>query len=422
MKLSNLFEELLNEKLGVPENIYESAQMLYKMIVEKMSSNPSQYFNNGTFTLIFDGNFRINDFNFKRYEISIEGKINVLGMDYDMPKLSQVNKVDFSEKNLKIEIDSEFTDKIVIIIHISIPAKDVFFKKDIGVEIGKYFIKNSTNFISILSHELKHAYDNHVIPANDYIGAVSYTVNEMIDGPQPIQKFAKAVYFTSKTESLARAPELYAALKGDNIEKRNFKKFIEEHNIFKALKTLQNYTYDVLVNDLKENAQDIKDHVFPNDPNINTPEKIVNEYLKYFYNELTDAKKTIMTGIMTTDPTKISDDESIPIEKRALFTGKKKEKYDIVMKKISIYDNNPLQYFKDTFKYIHKSCNNTMRKLSKLYDVAQPDPKTQSDILHQKITDRGENLKEYKLNFPEFDVNDIEKYKIFKYSQKSKRS
>ena len=184
---------------------------------------------------------------------------------------------------------------------------------------------------------------------------------------------------------------------------------------------IKNYTYDKLVEDIKEDINDNESSNYINDflayqedsdiEDINNKsiDYKIEKLLKYTYLEFVNDK-----GTMVEDIVKFIDDiddeynqknPTVPTNMEELLrilTGDKsinkpnRLRYEVasnIMRKIVKYEKNPSDFFIKSIKGFKSSADKTIKKISKLYDMAKDDRNNYKSIkdwdLHQAINNRG---------------------------------
>jgi hypothetical protein len=361
MKNTKSIKQVLSEALGVPENIVELSSALYDVLVDSIPDT-------GTFDTLqnevfeFEGDFNIADYKFKgvKFIFNLEENPDVEVYGMSTHNLSRVTK--------KFKIKTKVNHKVLeIMIMIAVP-KDMT-----GRDIKKYFTDNKVEIVGSISHELKHYYDNFVKPKSSLVSRSKYMAltGNKFSNIHPLNEFIHHMYFIHNIENLVRPSEFAAALHAGEVTKKGFLEFLQNHAVYKKLKDIQNFTYEGLRESLDEYLPRIKFLFDKNGIDYNglTDDEIIDRLLELFVNNLQVWEAEAVEDKLITHP--LQKLIGLPEESQKFF-----EKY---LNSVKDYDGDFQRFFKDEEKKLHYVATNMIKKIAKLYDMAQ-DVKTESII------------------------------------------
>jgi hypothetical protein len=344
----------LNEALGVPENIIESAINLYDYIfayVSTLRDIESQ----DEYQIQIIGNFRISDMNLRKINLKIELHKNNIE-NFILIGMGQASEnVINSLFQMEAKIKKDETD-----LSIDLASPEEFEDK----QLVDFLSKNKKYLISILAHELKHAYDMFKKNTYNLLKKVEYGVYSEANfaGLKPLTEFLFNSYYIHNIENLVRPTELAAQIKLEQITPEQFKDFFLGNKIFQTLKKIKDFSYEQLKNDLMDYEPKIDDLLKRIGENYGTLEEKVDRVLELFYINLTNWKnEKIINYIypMGTDN---------PLFQ--FFQTPEKENYlNYFFKKTGKYEDDYVSFFKDEEKFQKYTAFNLIKKLGRLYEL-----------------------------------------------------
>jgi len=186
---------------------------------------------------IINGDFIIGDFKFvkMRVKISVDNtnptkNLELISAGYSgNPMLIdnfKLKQVDYSIENnyINFNINSTVEHNITF------------------VNISKFFKQNEEQIITILSHEIKHVYDNFKKPVSGVLKNSTYKSYDANINIQPLNNLIYSMYFTSDFEKTVVNTEFYSILNKRNIKKSEFAEFLNNSQTYKRLKVMRNFT------------------------------------------------------------------------------------------------------------------------------------------------------------------------------------
>ena len=241
----------INESLGVPDNIFETAQKVYDGIINNLNSNKNELVDQNEFSFTIEDNFRISGFTFNNLMIKFEIKPDYMTKKFDILNAAYTNgEPNVEPENLEIiDIGYSMTNS-----HILINMKVQMWRTLYRKTILKYFKDNKNNIITKLAHELKHAYDKYEHPnikigkSADYFAKLKNYTNI-----PPLNEFIHAMYYTHDFETAVRCSEVYTLLKQNKIKRSNFKYFMDNNATVQYFKKLKVLDFDNVIEDIRKN-------------------------------------------------------------------------------------------------------------------------------------------------------------------------
>lgn len=348
-------KNILKEALGVPDNLYETAELVYEMILPRIKSlKKSDLDEDNQYDIEFEGDFRIADFNFRDIEITFtiieEEKLEkpeIISMSVE----SQSKTTDdFRLKNIRNE-----TAKLSI--RIVLPEN--FDYKN----LTNFLIEDKKFVIESLVHELKHHYDaNKLIYDNIYQRSTYSGVSGKRFGIWPVDRFLHDIYYTTITESLVRPSEVAAAIRNNDISQKDFIKFLQDNDTYKNLRRISNFTYEGLREEIYEKMDRVNmllEHL-NYDINKMSDEEKINEVLRLVMVNVANWTVDSFRGLMTTSF----------IEKLFGFGDEKEKVFQRFANRNNRFKTPEefFRYYEKLFKFVGE---NMIRKIAKLFAITK---------------------------------------------------
>lgn len=351
-KLRLLWDKLLNEVVGVPDNILETGEEIYEdILIEIDLLNKVK----DIYKLNIQGNYRISDVTFTDLNVDL---VVVTDDNLSEPTLISMGFGLASEmKQDDFRLKHSFGDDVHMQIQIGFDEK--WDLKD----LRKFFVDNKVEILSSLSHELKHSYDfrkqGHTSSANQ---AKYKTYSEVKVGIPTVDKFIFGLYFIHSIENLVRPVELASQLKSHNITRKEFYDFFTKSKLFEFLKSLQTETYDNFREELKQFVPQIRDH-FEQEGDIDdvenkTDDEIIDIVLDKTYKVLGNTSMSQMFEMLLNSPLEIITG----------FVGPKDKFFRKFIREITKYEDGPT-FFKSQFEFFRIISTKMIKKLAKLFSI-----------------------------------------------------
>ena len=364
--MRDLIKKILREEVGVPRGIVDSAQRLYNDIISRLKRKAIT--GNSNFILTFknvNGKYSFSDFQdfesikvefeFKEYsETDMHKGILILGMGHNGQ-----SRLDDGFELINLD-----TDNINLSIDLAIP-------ETINEIDNKIIIKtledNKQMIVSSLSHELKHAYDGFKKPSEGLKQRSQYNVYSGTRfGIEEIDEFVYFLYFITVIENLVRPSEIYSLMQQGEISQKDFLNFISSNRTYSTLKKINEFSVDKLIESLKQKPEEV-DNLLSNVEDYEMPDSIdekINDLLKVIYLEL--QKKTLQRAHSMLTNNFFEALFGLSDEKMKFLNSFESE--------ILKFKNNPLKYFEFQEKKFKFVSEKMMKRLSKLYSLAKPNP------------------------------------------------
>lgn len=354
-------KELLQEALGVPSGIVDSAKKIFTNLssqvnnVDKDSRDSEYNFEIKEDITISDVTFDGVDFTIECEEDDDYGYIIIAGFQVETrSKKSHVSPIIHYEKPTTLNI------KMFLLVPSDFTFNDII----------ELFKTQKTEIIKSLTHELKHSFDHVKKPFEKTSNSAEYSVYSNINlGLEPINRLLHYMYYVTLTESLVRPSELASIIDVENISQRDFLEFLTSNYTYRRLKEINSFSVDKLKEELMGYIPEITqilEHL--NEPtNVSDKEKI-DIFLNVFLMTLKNAKARELAGMLASNFMEIATGR---------FHPNKQKYFEQFIKKLEKFKNGQqfLEYQEKYFKFV---TTKVMKKLSKLYAMAKKDNTNES--------------------------------------------
>lgn len=367
MELNKIIKKVLREAVGVPEGIVETAELVYRQVMDQIKSMDSLDEDDEiNLNLRLNGDYRISDYKFNKIDLTLEiirtdqvqtGQI--VGMAFEFASRLDNETIKMTHRPSK--------NKIKLKITIGIPPDG-----DLNTVIEE--LENEKRMsISSLSHELMHAYDKVKNPVTRPEHRSDYDAYKSLRfGIEPIDDFLHNLYFIHSIENVVRPAEVAADLKTGEINKEEFLEFLKNNRVYKKLKEISNFSYENFKKELLNHVDVIRERLvdsgFDNIPEDN--DELIDMILKLLKINITNKKASSLKSDLTSDF----------FESIMGFSGKKEQVFQNYLKKISKYENHD-DFFKNEEKMFKGISNNLMKKIHKLYSLIGKGIETNESII-----------------------------------------
>lgn len=365
--------KIINEKLGVPTGIIKSSEILFDDIIKSLGKHGDFTLNKSkVIPLSFETSLNINEVLIKNVEIKLNIKYvltkdKLVGGAGFMPKFSHDTRREFVSTSM-VDINN-----IELRLDIYIPKNEELNK----TELIDFLNENSDKIIASLSHELKHSYDFYkkrktpIKSTIDYRGTINYNGFNL----KPIKKFFFLVYLSTTIELLVKPTEVASRMSLNVVNKKQFLEFLLSDKTFEEFVELRDYTLEMLCEDLLKHYDEIMNALKSSNVEIpNEKSEVIKIFLNYVYYGITNEKTNLLQILVSSNNTSFEDMMGIDSDS---YRGKMiKSLYNDFYK----YRNNPQQYFANEILHFNKVGSKMVKKISKLYDMAQDSNET-SDII-----------------------------------------
>ena len=386
---------IINEALGVPDNILNAAEELFNIVAQNIKSI----------------NYKSDDYNFEgdvdielgynkkividHYELLVDVK-NYDGYEGDVDiasmGMSQTFKFDKDIMMKKIKPSTNASLTITYVVPEEWEPNQLY----------DALMNNKNEHLASIAHEIKHKYDKQS-KRIDLIGRdVKYTANQRISTfaiPVIDQKFFRYLYYISIAENLVRPTEVASKLKSENITKSQFRGFLENNRVYKELMEVKNFTYEKLIEGMYERMDRVDallDHINEDTSQMTDQEKI-KRVLELVYINLANIKletfdemvsskedglKQFFKQLMGGVPSFMSDDNEKNMEQL-------RQKF---ISSVIKYEKDPLKFFQVECEKFNYVATKMLKKIGKLYAMAKDDEPVNESIinweLHQKLMEK----------------------------------
>jgi len=346
----------LHEAVGVPLGIENSAKNLFNDLIKKFDEG--DYRDNYIFKNT-DGRYSFSDFDFG----SINFNIEIVPYQGDIIQFGGFGFGEKSEVGDTGRLEVDFSDELHLQATIVVPEDLESFGAD---DITELFKSQRPRIISVLAHELKHAYDSFKKPHKTVIDTSKYqTYSSFRTNLEPIDSLIFDLYYINTVESLVRPSEIYTLMREKKISKKDFLDFLQSTDTYKNLLKIRNFSYKKFREELKQYKDDIERIVSGFDNVDELPdnfEETLDIFLGAVYKTIGQSVVSYAQRIVTTGLGFLSILTGIP-ENRIKI-------YDKVVKDISKYEENPIKYYEFLEKMFKFEGMKAIKRLSKLYSLA----------------------------------------------------
>lgn len=402
--------KLISEALGVPDTILDVAEQVFDSVAQDIKSirtKKDEY--------IFRGNVGVQLGDKKKIDIDdYELTVSVVYPDdYDeepqIISMGMVQQFNFDRNIMMKRIQRSSTAEIEIDYAVSDNWEPI--------DLYNTLMKSKTKHLASIAHELKHKYDKQSKEI-DLIGREALYHSTMKMGRSGIPAidsvFMRALYFVSMTENLVRPVEIASIIKSKNITKSQFKDFLMKTDVYRELQNIKNYTFDDFINDMKEQMDRVDallEHVNVDGLEDMSEDDKIKKVLEVIYGTLTNTRLDIFQ-----DMTSNKQDELMNMFKD-LF-GQDLRKNDPEQKGLeqvrnkfynyaAKYKDNPVKFFEDEFENFNYTANKVLKRLSKIYALAQDDEQPVSESilnweLYQKVKEQKEGKQKFSTKIKSF--------------------
>jgi hypothetical protein len=394
---------LICEKLGVPDSILESAEMFYNIFLNHLKSIKTK---KQTYRFSGDVDITLG----KRKPIKIDSYV----IDIEIHQISDFNEppaIASMGMSQSFKFDTDILMKIIDEDSVAeFNAKFVVPKKWDPSDLYDMFINDRDEFISVMAHELKHKYDKQSKRVGLLGDDAEYSAiqsSPRFGIPVIDNKFFHYLYYTNVAENLARSPEVASQIRTRRIGKDQFKKFLKENKTFRMLVDIKNFTFEDLINGIKDKMGQVNElvRVTGNNPNNMSDDEKIDLVLKLVYINIANTKVDVFnyyimppqqgfSGLIAFFTGQAPSQDQIKIEKI------RKKFFDYVSK----YNKNHVDYFKFEIDKFNKVAEKMFKKLAKLYDMTNENV-NESIInwdLHTKLLERSQSINDIEIELRKY--------------------
>ena len=388
--------KILNEVVGVPENILDAAEKLYNEVekhVKSIDTKEEEY--------EFDGSLDV--------EMGTKKKIQIT--DYELTvKIEEVENYKGKPDIISMGVAQAFMFDRRILMKVSEKTAklNLFITFVVGEnwepnELFEVMENDKLNQTASLAHELKHKYDKQAKPFALIGKDAEYQAVQRVGTfgiPAIDRKFFRYAYFISGIENLVRPTEIASQMKSKNLKKSEFEEFTKTERVFQELNQIKNYTFEKFIEDIKSNMERVDallDYVGKDYSDMMTDDEKIKVVLNLIYINVTNHRAEIFMNMTSDSMDDLIRMSSVfgQLPSQLIKKAKELEKTDEVRKKflsyVTKYESNPVEFFKSELENFNYVANKMLKKLSKLYSIAKDDDVNESIQnwdLHQKIMEK----------------------------------
>lgn len=343
----------IKEAVGVPENIHETSEKIFKKIANWVKNLKKEDLEPGVGAQKdFRGEFRVADFPFStvRVKLGVEPHKKI-----KVPELMSMSVQTQSKKTEDFKLQTIKSKTVNILILIMVPQD---WNYD---ELSNFFQQNKNEFLENFSHELKHAYDHHKKEFDKmedraiYQGTVGVGV-----GIEAIDRFIHDIYFTSANESLVRPSEVLSALKANKISQKNFLEFLKNHTTYQNFKRIQNFNFEDFTKEILSKPKQVDRFLkkIGQDPTNMRDKTKLRKVLEATYNYIVNTTISNYRDMLK---------QSI-LDELIGFQGEQQVLFTNFIKKMTRFKKPEdfYKYYEKEFKYV---ADEMIRKIAKVYSL-----------------------------------------------------
>jgi predicted CopG family antitoxin len=394
---------LITEALGVPDVILDAAEQVFDSVAQDIKSIRTK---KDKYKFTGDVNIQLGDkkkINIDDYELVVsveqpdrydeEPEIVSMGM-------SQSFHFDRSIMMKRIQKSSTAEIEIDYVVPENWKPSDLY----------DTLMRDKRKHLASVAHELKHKYDKQAKEI-DLIGreALYHTTMKMGRSGIPAidSGFMRALYFVSMAENLVRPVEIASLMKSKNITKSQFKDFLMKTDVYRELQNIKNYTFEDFINELKDQMDRIDILLeyggVDGFEDMSEDEKI-KKVLFMVYATLTNTRLDIFQEMTANKKDDLMDMFKDLFGQDLRKNDPQQKKLDQVRNKFynyaAKYKDNPVKFFEDEFENFNYTANKVLKRLSKIYALAQDDEQPVSEsILNWELYQKVREQKNGKMKF-----------------------
>lgn len=381
-ELNSIIHNILTERIGVPDNILESSEIIYDELVSLINNHHSVIEGDDIISTTIHPRILIGDLTIHTIELSAKFKEHGELKEDIVYYLAQVGSTSkASNFNIKQGDDGS---KIRINFYFAI-------KNDMDPsDVTQFLVNKKTTFVPILSHELHHAYFNKKTPHIKGRRKTEYDAMQEMDvrGVKPINMFFYLLYYTHFIENAVRPSEMLSSIKQNNITKSQFKKFLLDSNMFKTLKMARDYSYDGLKKLLSNHIKQIDTFFLDEIKDVSllqlSDANKIEQFLKFihigFLNQRINNYKEFLTKAIK-NPLVIENPLVILSDDWEELSERLNDEFKSYKKELSRYRDYD-EFYKDAIKNLNYVGDKMIRRIAKLYDMVDDDNDLSEGSIH----------------------------------------
>jgi hypothetical protein len=231
-------------------------------------------------------------------------------------------------------------------------------------ELLEYYQQNKNRFISIIAHELKHAYDSFKKNKTNLPMRVDYQIssNSGFGGVRPLNRFLFLSYYIHHIENLVRPTQLATEIHLGKITPKQFYDFFVGNEIFKILKEAKEFSLENLKESLKKYMIQIYEILNMVGMDVDTEEDAIDSILELFYINLVNWKQEQMVNFI------YPRGRNNPMFQH--MVNDDKDNYIINYEnKIEKYKDDYERFYIDEARFMKNTATRMIKKLGRLYEL-----------------------------------------------------
>jgi hypothetical protein len=353
--------QALEEAIGVPENIVEEAERVYDEFLELLESADGSKIVYENFASNFQlklGKETYKDLTTKVYFESVPNLSKPVLKKFVAPLMTAL-----SIEKLKLRNLTDYKN-LTIELFICVSSAEQ------QIEAKEVFKSQKEKMLSVIAHELHHSYSfskqKSIVPKQ----MIDYKIVSQIEIPVGvIQQFFDNLYFVSAFEGLVGPSEMASKIVQRRIKKNDFVKFLDQDEIYKRLRRIENMEPVKFVEELKRSLQEIEAFLkkegvtedLQRDEKINKAlviifERVVVKHREHLEDYVKNALQSILVNFKTEQEIK-KDLESL-------------REYCLKMNRdFRKFEGRELQYFLKKISEMKEIAGVLRKRLAKLYDL-----------------------------------------------------
>ena len=344
----------INEALGVPVNIIPSAIKLYDDVYRFLSSLKDIQSDN-SYETVLTGDYTISDM--KLRTINLEVMLHkVQGKGFSFLSFGQGLHILVNDK-FQMEVFVE-EDETIIQIEFIVPEQ---FEDN---ELLEYYQQNKNRFISIIAHELKHAYDSFKKNKTNLPKRVDYQIsaNRGFGAVKPLNRFLFLSYYIHHIENLVRPTQLATEIHLGKITPKEFYNFFVENEIFKTLKEAREFSLESLKESLKKYMIQVYEILDTVGMDVSSEDEAIDSILELFYINLVNWKQEQMINFI------YPRGRDNPMFQH-MVNDDKDNYISTYTDKIQKYENDYERFYIDEARFMKYTAIKMIKKLGRLYEL-----------------------------------------------------
>lgn len=359
----------IKEVVGVPTGILKSAEQLYNNLLNALEdTNDMEFVFRGTFKeeFSFPTKFKINDLDITSVDVLVN--YNVVENDkLELAGAAYMGELGVNYRRFMVIFMNE-PNEVNLSMDFLIPNnREVVFE-----ELIEYMYENKALITSSLAHELKHAYDSFKRPNRKITTQADYQANTTASGYGigAFRKFYMMLYLATTIEQLVKPTEVASRMDLGNINQKDFLEFLLNDRTYKDFNDLRNYSMDELISDLLKQEKKLRSF----DQFKDLPQdEFINQLLKVGYINLTQEKIDSVEEFVVRDNDRLLSMMGLDTPNMDYFLKQ--------VNKYKKYANNPQDFFTKEIKFLNIVGDKMIKKLGKLYSIANEDDSEQANII-----------------------------------------